>query len=322
MKKAIAIINPAARHGKALSLAEPAIDVLKKNFDLEVVMTSHIGHAKELGSNIADDQLIVAVGGDGTVHELINGILASGKKNCVVGIVPVGSGNDSARAIGMPSCPIKAAEEICKMKIHYVDIGRCNDIYYSNSLGLGMDARVARAAYNLRNRSNLKGIPLYLRALQKVLSEWEAYFLIISLNKKVIETRASLLAANIGRSYGGGFFVTPHAYVDDGLLDICLIEAIDAWQVFFRVPFLIPGKHEWMKKVHTFRTMSLTVMPDKEVDIQLDGEIYNFDYAEINIHEKAIKVCVSLNGYFYDKSGKFIDLTLDSLTFSGEREAK
>lgn len=299
-RKAVAIVNPVARHGKGRELAQPALEILSETFDIDVVETTYNGHARELAYLVEDGVDIFAVGGDGTVHEVLNGMLDSKKKESALAPVPTGSGNDSARSLGFPLSPEAAAREIAKRRIRTIDVGLVNTHWYSNSLGLGMDARVAWEAVQLRRETSLKGVPLYLKALANIISEWETYPLTIEVAGHTFEANITLLAVNIGRSYGGGFFVTPHAYIDDGFFDCCLFEAIPAWQVWLRVPFLIPGRHEWMKKAHIFRTKELRVTCDREILVQLDGEVYPFKEGEMRLYENALKVYAGERGYFHE----------------------
>lgn len=299
-RKALAIVNPVARHGHGRELAAPALEILADAFDLEVAETAYTGHARDLATQVEDGIDIFAVGGDGTTHEVVNGILDARKKDAVFAPIPTGSGNDSARSLGLPLDPVGAAREVARQRVREVDVGQMNDHWYSNSLGLGMDARVAWEAHHLRESSTLKGVPLYLKALGNVLSDWQTYDLEIETDGQRYRAQTTILAINIGRTYGGGFHVTPHAYIDDGFFDCCLFEAIAAVEVWFRIPFLIPGKHEWMKKAHIFRARSLAVRSTPEALVQLDGEVYRVSEAEVRLHERALKAYAGERGFFVD----------------------
>ncbi len=299
MEKALLLINPVSGHGKARIHALESVNVLKKNFNLDIIESKYAGHPLEIAEESSGYQVIISAGGDGTVHEVVNGLMRSGlNKTVILAILPVGNGNDSARAIGMPFNHLKAAEEICHKNISLIDVGKMNDIYFSNSLGLGMDARVAKRAVDLREKTSLRGVPLYLKALFEVISDWETYVLAIEANGFEFFGEITLIASNIGRTYGGGFFITPDAFVNDGLLDICLIEKIPVYQIPFRVPFIIFGKHLWMKKVHYFKSEKVKFLFEKEVFAQLDGEVYEVKKGEISIVKDALTVYSGKRGFF------------------------
>lgn len=299
MEKALLIINPVSRHGKARLYALESLKVIKKSFQVDVVESEYPGHSREIAEDSSGYQAIISAGGDGTIHEIVNGLMKSGlNQNVTLAILPVGNGNDSARAIGMPFNHLKAAEEICLKNVSRIDVGKMNNIYFSNSLGLGMDARVARRAIELREKTSLKGVPLYLKALFDVLSDWETYALAIEADSSKFSGKITLMASNIGRTYGGGFFITPEAFINDGLLDVCLVESIPVYQVPFRVLFIIFGKHLWMKKVHYFKSERINFRFKKEVFAQLDGEVYEVKEGEISVVKDALTVYCGNEGFF------------------------
>lgn len=299
MEKAFLIINPVSRHGKAKQYAMESLKILEKCFQVDVVESEYPGHAKELAEKSTGYKTIISAGGDGTVHEIVNGMMSSGlNEEVILSILPVGTGNDSARSIGMPFNHLKAAEKICQKKVSQVDVGKLNNIYFSNSLGLGMDARVAQRAIDLKGKIKAKGLSLYLRALFDILSDWETYEIELDANGYKFKGEITLIASNIGRTYGGGFFVTPRAYIDDGLFDVCLVKSVPVYEVPFRLPFIIFGKHLWMKKVSYFRARKVVFSLKKEASVQLDGEVYQVKEGEISLLDKALTVHCGDIGFF------------------------
>lgn len=296
--KMLAVINPVARHGQAKKEALSVLPLLKERFQVNVVESEGRGHIKNIASQSSDADVILICGGDGSVHEAVNGVMQNKQKKPVLAYLPVGSGNDSARACGIPFNLKKAVEVIKEYRTARIDVGMMNGIYYSNSIGIGLDGLVARKAFDLRNKTRLKGVPLYLKALYHVLKEWESINLSFYADgKKVYEKNSMLSAVNIGRSYGGGFFVTPEAFIDDGLLDICIVEEIPKYQVPLRLPFFVIGKYRWMKVAHTLKASSVKVVASREVFAQLDGETYTVKEADIKVLPKALEVVVSKNAY-------------------------
>lgn len=290
----LAIINPVSNHGRGKKNSLSVIPALKENFIVDVVESEDKGHIEKISFESRGYDVLLICGGDGSVHEAVNGVMKRQEEKPILGYLPVGSGNDSARSCGIPFNLKKAVKVINNFKTAKVDVGRMNNIYYSNSLGIGFDGLVAKKAYELRNATRLKGVPLYLKSIKLVLKEWQSFKLRFEADGKLVYEKPSMLAAvNIGRSYGGGFFVTPEAFIDDGLLDICIIEEIPNYQVPFRLPFFIIGKYKWMKIAHTLRAKSVKVKASHEVFAQLDGETYKIKDAEIQVIEKALEVIVS-----------------------------
>lgn len=290
----LAIVNPVSKHGKAREESLKVIPHLKERFRVEVVFSEAKGHIRKLAQSSQGYDVILVCGGDGSVHEAVNGVMKIEGKKPALAYLPVGSGNDSARSCGIPFNLKRAVQVINQFKTAKVDVGQMNDIYYSNSLGIGLDGLVAKKAFELRNRTSLKGVPLYLKALYHVLKEWESFKLaFFSEGRKVYEKKSMLAAVNIGRTYGGGFFVTPFSYIDDGLLDVCIVEEIPKHEVPLRLPFFIIGRYQWMKVYQYFKASEVRVEADREVCVQLDGETYEVKSADIRVIPWALTVVVS-----------------------------
>lgn len=300
----LAIVNPASRHGKGARAAYRVLPALKEKFDLKVVESEGPGHIRSIASTEKGYDVILICGGDGSVHEAVNGIMQRDGEKPVLAYLPVGSGNDSARACGIPFDLKKAVQVINRFRVRKIDVGRMNTIFYSNSLGIGLDGLVALRAFELRRKVKLKGISLYLRALYDVIKNWEPFKLKVWSNaEKIYEHRTMLAAFNIGRSYGGGFFVTPHALIDDGLLDFCIVREIPKREVPLRLPFFIAGKYEWMGIAHTGRAKKIKVESSKPVVAQLDGEVYSIVEADIEVIPEAIQVVVSEKAFLSGEPG-------------------
>lgn len=290
----LAVINPISRHGKAKEDSLRAIPALKERFSVDVVFSEGKGHIKQLVASSKGYDVILICGGDGSVHEAVNGAMEIEGEKPALAYLPVGSGNDSARSCGIPFNLKKAVRVINQFKTAKIDVGQMNGVYYSNSLGIGIDGLVAKKAFELRNRTSLKGVPLYLKALCQVLKDWESFRLsFFSEGKKIYEEYSTLAAINIGKTYGGGFFVTPFSYINDGLLDVCIVKEIPRYQIPLRLPFFVIGRYQWMKVYRYFRTTEVRLECDREVCLQLDGEIYEVKTADVKVIPSALTVVVS-----------------------------
>jgi diacylglycerol kinase family enzyme len=164
--KMLLIVNPAARHGKT----EHIIPALRRMFQglerLDILLSSGPRHAQDIAARASGYDTIVAVGGDGTVHEVANGILSNPARPLpTFGVIPTGSGNDYARTLGMSDDLAVAVGQIMTSASRPLDFGLCNHVWFAESMSIGLDARVTAKANLLKGSSRLTGLPLYLRAL-------------------------------------------------------------------------------------------------------------------------------------------------------------
>ncbi len=295
-KRAKIIVNPASNHGETKKVFGKVNDFFKGKLDFDLELTEKPKQAIEMAKKLFDYDLIIVVGGDGTIFEIVNGLTLSNNRKTALGVVPTGSGNDLARTLGTPKDIISACNEILNGQTKIIDLGLVNGVYYANSLGIGFDAQVAHLANEIKDDVKRSGLSLYLTALFKVLSkDYHPFSVSIKIDEDDFFTRKIvLITANNGMSYGGGFKITPKARNDDGLLNICLIDKLSAWKVIPRLPFVIIGKHEWMKCAHTYRAKKIIVRANEEsLPAQLDGELMVDNNFLIEIVPKALKVIVS-----------------------------
>jgi len=294
-KRAKIIVNPASNHGETKKIFGRVNDFFNGKLDFDLELTEEPKQAIEMAKKLFDYDLVIAVGGDGTIFEIVNGLALSNNRETALGVVPTGSGNDLARILGTPKDITRACNEILNGQTKMIDLGLVNGIYYANSLGIGFDAQVAHMANTIKDEVKRSGLPLYLTALFKTLfKDYHPFKVSIKIDEEDFFTKKIvLIVANNGISYGGGFKITPKARNDDGLLNVCLIDELPAWKVIPRLPFVIIGKHEWMKYAHTYRAKKIIVRTEEEIlPAQLDGELMVDNNFLIEIVPKALKVIV------------------------------
>jgi len=270
------IVNPAANHGKGIKLL-PVIVRLLRNASFDVAITEQIGQAQTLASEASDFDVVVAVGGDGTVHEVLNGLMVIPEENRpALGILPTGSGNDTCRTLGIPRSLSAAALVLLGGRRRKFDLGRCNDIYFNNSFSVGLDAEVTAKAVELKAKTPLSGLILYLISLLYVLlRNLTSYRFSLSFDEQEpVLTNVLLLATTNGQTYGGGFAITPDSVPDDGLFDICMIKPLSLMQTLIRLPFVVVGRHTRMQPVVMSRHTSVLVESDTRLPAQIDGEVF------------------------------------------------
>jgi len=292
--KTLLIVNPVAKHGETGTLI-PVIERLLQNIPHDTVLTDHIGHATELAASADDYDTIVAVGGDGTVHEVLNGIMTRpAETRPVLGVLPTGSGNDTRRTVGVPTDLTDAAMALATGGRRRFDVGVCNGLYFNNSFAAGLDARVTAKAVEYKVTTKRSGLWLYLTALMHVLFH-ELYPQRVRLSwdgAPAADVELLAIAVTNGPTYGGGFLITPDADPVDGLFDVCVIDPLSLPGALIRLPFVIIGKHTKMKPVTMSRHSSLVIESDERVPAQIDGEVL-LDYRyEISMLPGAIECIV------------------------------
>jgi diacylglycerol kinase (ATP) len=282
------ILNPAAGRGHALRVEKQLIDCLKqRNINFQLEKTKEPLHATEIARRMCGVvDCIIAVGGDGTVNEVAAGMLGS---TTALAVIPIGSGNDFNKIIGIPHDPEKAIEIILSGGKKSVDAGAVTIKnssgvtvvkHFLNVLGIGIDAEIAKETKRI---NFLRGLPLYLLAAIKALSTYKPNEYTISSNNKTITEKTYLLCAGNGMYEGGGFKMLPGADPCDGKLNICLIRKMSPWNAISVIPKIIRGTHGDHPLISTWETASVKLVGKKPFIIHGDGEIFEENAIEATI---------------------------------------
>ncbi len=275
----LVLLNPAANRGKMdryRSLVRSRIDYEPGH--AEYRETTRPGEIKELAMQAArENRPLIIVGGDGTVHECANGILASGRR-VPLGIVPAGSGNDYAwHALRLPRDPAAAVERAFNGQSVNVDVGCVNGCYFVNCCSVGLDADIAVAVGWLKKYPFMSGARLYTMAavVQLVSRYHRCPWLTFELDEKQgaeKEKRYMLMAISIGPTYGAGFRINPGADYADGLLDICAVDYTPLLRALRLLPVVQKGEHANLPEVTFYRTKAISIESRQVVNMQMDGE--------------------------------------------------
>lgn len=215
--------------------------------------------------------MVIAAGGDGTVHEAVNGWLKAGG-GAPLGVIPVGTGNDFAKMLSSSSDWREACWRAARGQTRLVDAGRCNDYYFANGLGVGFDAQVALEANRMRW---LRGNAVYGVALAKILILRHARPMVkVSHDGGSFETDITLLTVNNGKVEGGSFVMAPDAEIDDGLFDVVVARGMGRLGILRLLPQVLNGRHMHHPKVIQFRTSRLLVESPAPLPVHADGELH------------------------------------------------
>ncbi len=290
MKRYKLIANPAAGRGRssgAIARVAGAFEKRGAAFDLE--LTTGPGQAAEIARrSLTAFDVIVAVGGDGTVNDILPGMVNSSKP---LGIIPTGSGNDLIKSLGIPKDIEKAVDTVLAGRSRIVDVGRINGRYFANGAGVGFDAAVNRETYRI-SRSR-RGLWLYLCALVQMLGRFDPVPVSITMNGATIDQEIFLLTIGNGTTVGGGFRLTPDARVDDGLLDVTIVRPIGVPRLLWHLPKVFLGTIGRVQRyVRMERTLKLTVESSGPLPVHADGEMFDADAMplEIEIVPRALTV--------------------------------
>ena len=299
MPETIVIANPLAGRGRGRHAIPRVSDILKQQgLDFNLVQTEYAGHAVELARLAVAEryQTIVALGGDGTVHEVVNGVCAdlgsdpNPAEVVKLGVIPAGSGNDFAYAVGLPPDVPRACLRLANGQTRLVDMGRINGRFFAYGVGIGFDAVV-----NVESRKikRLRGVLLYLLSLLKVLVlHHKSYRVDITFDDIHLEQQAMMVSVANGQRYGGMFLVTPDAEVDDGLLDLCIVSPISRLEMLRLVALVIKGSHTGERVVQMYRTKQVVVKAGGPLPSHVDGEIFgqNERQFEFSLLPKRLRV--------------------------------
>lgn len=264
------ILNPAANKGRAESRRKEISRFLSGRGSEPVWhVTEFPGHAGRIAARLPEDALVVAVGGDGTVHEVAASCTGTGR---TMGILPVGSGNDYVKALGVGTRLRDALEVLAGGRVRSVDTGEVNGVRFVNGLGIGFDAEVAAGV--AKAPEYLGGSGRYAWSVFRLLAKFGCHEATIKLDgERSIEAKTLLVAAALGTTYGARFRIAPEARLDDGLFDVLFSEEVTRSEVLRLIPQALRGTLLSHPKVHLERAREVDIELREHVPAHVDGEI-------------------------------------------------
>lgn len=279
MEKYAIIMNPYAGRGKAAKIEHQILGEFKKQIgSYDLFKTEYPNHAKKIAEQIKTSYpVVIAAGGDGTVNETVNGLIGG---SAVLGAIPVGSGNDFCKMLNLPKKLTEIMQVIRQDKRKKIDIGKVGNRYFPNGLGIGFDAWVVKESMKVKK---LRGFLIYLYSVLKTTFSYHNASITLSINGKTSQRDIFLIAVGNGKAMGGGFFLNPAAEFDDGLLDVCIIRALNKREVFLNLPKAINGKHIYIEQVEMARTTQLQITCEDGIAAHADGELLGLSLKKLDI---------------------------------------
>lgn len=300
-RKVKIILNPMADMGNAWRVARDLRSITEQHGGVDWSGTVYPGHAIDLAKQAGDQgyDLVIAMGGDGTVHEVINGLMKVPEETRpVLGIVPVGSGNDVAHAIGVPSIATHALTCALDGEVSSIDLALMTDEhgrteYFDNTLGIGFGAVVTIRSHKL---PIVRGFLMYLTAvLQTIILDHNPIAMQIETDDQKWEQSVIYLVICNGPREGGGFLIAPDAKIDDGLLHYAMITNVSRAMMLRIVPEVMKGTHGRFKQVRMGSCKTFSLTANRPLYIHADGEILSGPETDLRkvsfqILPKALKV--------------------------------
>jgi YegS/Rv2252/BmrU family lipid kinase len=274
------IFNPHADRGRAWDIASSLQAIIEQYGGAEWAATEYPTHATQLARQAAEAgfEVVAALGGDGTVHEVVNGLMqVRPKRRPLLAVVPIGSGNDFSSNLGLTAEVETAMHRAFAGQPRPIDVGVLRDEtgrteYWNNTLGIGFDAAVTIHSYKI---TRLQGFSMYLWAvIQTILRNHNAPRMTVETDQETFEQEALMLVLCNGPREGGGFYVAPEARPDDGLLQYVMIERVSRPMMFRLIPEVMKGTHARFRQVRMGSFRRLKLESAQPLPIHTDGEIF------------------------------------------------
>jgi len=301
MKQAKVIVNPVAG-AYSTRRKWPHISTRLRDIGLSFdhEYTEGVGHATELARAAANEgyQNIVAVGGDGTVHEVANGILSSNSTEIPLGVISTGTGSDFIRSVGLPRNYNSACSRLIGQRRLVIDVGvveyQCKGQtlrrFFVNAAGVGFDASVVETTE--RFPKYLGGTIPYLTGLIRTLFGYRNKSVVLRVGNKVEAIRVLSVVISNGSYFGGGMHVAPEAKLNDNLLDIVVLGDVDKFDLLKSLPMIYKGTHGKHPKVSMRKASTITVESSERVLVHADGELLGTCPASFWLMPAALSIVV------------------------------
>ena len=296
------IVNPLAGAGRTAKKWPQIMGLLKSiGLRFEYDVTEAPGHAIELAKSAAKKgyELVVSVGGDGTINEIVNGLYNAGNiRDVTLGIISTGVGSDFIRTIGIPRSYKEACQRLMNSRklvvdlgvVEYVNNGEVSKRLFVNFAGLGFDAEVVKAT--TQRFKALGSTPSYLIGLLTTFVFYETKQVSLILDGQPEERRVWTILMSNGKYGGGGMLAAPNADLTDGLLDVVVIGDLSKLNLLKSLPRIYKGTHLSHPKVTVKRAREIDIRPRQQMSLQADGELLGQAPAHVYMLPAALNVAI------------------------------
>ncbi len=279
-KRYMLIVNPEAGSGKTMKELPQIENILRrKKINYEFHFTQEPMHAVELVKEIGNKfDVVVSVGGDGTINEVINGVPDF---KIPFGMIPIGTGNDFARTCCVPHDSIEEAIQILlNHDVKNIDVGEVNGRKFVNVLGMGFEGQTN---WNGRKIMFIRGAFRYILAIGYTLFAYKRIPMKLTLDKKVLDDDIYLVSIGNGWNVGGGLQLTPKAKLDDGLFDVCYVKDISRLRIVMNFSKLAKGTLTELEEVEIYQAKHIKVESSEYIPFHFDGEIFEKRIKKLDI---------------------------------------
>lgn len=293
--KHLFIVNPKAGKGYGAIMAR-RIKELFKNIQekypethYEIVMTEYRGHATEIARDYSTRGTwrIYAVGGDGTINEVLNGMADSDSS---IGCVPAGTGNDFIKYLAGDYERMDILKETILGEEELVDVGMANEQYFLNVASVGFDAKVNYKAELYKGKPLITPLFAYLGGIIGNITHLNPTRLNIKQKNEKRTADVFLLAVCNGQTYGGGYHIAPMAQINDGFFEVIEVEPLGLSKIIHYLPKLRKGNHIGLPEIHHYQTDRIQLTSDEEFIVNLDGETIFSKDVDFRLRAKKIRM--------------------------------
>jgi diacylglycerol kinase (ATP) len=293
MAKISIILNPWAGRGKAGRRQAALTQALDQaGLEYELLLTNARGHAVELARMAVErgSETVVAIGGDGTLNETVNGLMHGNQatgRNTAFAVIPLGTGSDFVKVLEdvEPDDIDGGIARLVNQRRRRIDLGLVEiagqqSRYLLNAVGVGFDAQAAAEALKI---TWLKGGMVYYLAIARALMNYKAFPMQISFGDESFERRMMFATVANGRCQGSGFWMTPHAHIDDGQLDVCMVDMLGILKVMQYIPIIQKGQHLGLPEVRVERIPNIHIRCDHDLPVAVDGEVMTITARDVTV---------------------------------------
>lgn len=299
----LVILNPKSGKKKSKSMLKDIILFFESN-DLEysIEITNYKGHAIIIASEHLKRYLksrIYIIGGDGTINEVVNGILESNLENLEsIVVLPYGSGNDWIKSIDDTYTKNKYNDINKSLQmslfgdINYYDVIKINDYYAVNIVSVGLDANIVNNARKYKRLPFIKAELAYFISLLRNIIFIKSFKIMITIDEKNYNEDYLIYSIGSGKYFGGGMKVLPYANCEDGVLDVCHVKPLKRLKVLSLLSRFVNGRHTKLKEVSIYQVKQIKLQSKNDFYLQYDGELKKTYSVDISCLKKIMPVCI------------------------------